>query len=172
MLGTKDEALEIHAAAASDWPTSKRYLPKGWSFVGSGGTRAVYKSPSEIAYKVGDSWSNRIEVKAASTWRKEKVLRDHEIVIPKVHNFKINGVDSVNAMEYVENSQIKTECAKAYGHKCNCRKFGTARWCFEEMYQFLYGLGFQDMFYGNVLYGTDKLFHIVDLGCESDYSSD
>lgn len=53
MIGTLDEAQEIFELNERAWRNAEHLqLPEGWTFVGSGGTRRVYRSPSGVAYKV------------------------------------------------------------------------------------------------------------------------
>lgn len=54
MIGSEAEAREIFEAVGDRWNIDydPQACPEGWTFLGSGGTRSVYLSPSGVAYKV------------------------------------------------------------------------------------------------------------------------
>lgn len=54
MIGSLAEAQEIFDAVGDRWNIDydPSACPEGWTFLGSGGTRSVYLSPSGVAYKV------------------------------------------------------------------------------------------------------------------------
>lgn len=52
LIGTLDEAMELWESQFDRVCGNSNGAPPGWKYVGSGGTRVVYKSPSGVCYKV------------------------------------------------------------------------------------------------------------------------
>lgn len=60
MIGTLAEAQEIFEAVGDRWKIDydPYDVPEGWKYLGMGGTRSVYLSPSGVAYKVCHEYSD------------------------------------------------------------------------------------------------------------------
>jgi len=154
-------------------------VPSDWSYLASGSTRSVYLGPDGIVYKLchdGDYDWNLVENELARKWRGSKKLEPLETEVPRVrlhYGGHVKGESQyVLAMEYVPRA-MELDCHFYTGpdepednSPCDCRYWGQARICFAVLCDRLEALGIHDMFSGNVHYGHDKLFHIIDLGCD------
>lgn len=169
------------AQTACDIFYSLKQLPNGWSEIGAGAQRQVYLSPDKTVYKVclGDDWGdacepNRIEAKVGRKLRNVKYLADKQIFIPQMRNWRVKNrfrsEEYVLASEFIEGSGRRVRCGWYYGKDCDCRNFGTTRWCFGRMLTYLEDIGFCDMFDANMIHTKDGKTYIIDLGCEGGLS--
>jgi hypothetical protein len=97
MLGSLEEAQEIYEAVGQAWFRGEGEVPPGWSFIGSGGTRRVYLSPSGVAYKVchhyedDDQSNNELEYKNFRRIQREgKLPGNWRIPRSYLHKFRGN----------------------------------------------------------------------------------
>lgn len=51
-LGNMDEAMELWRAQDARMRAENDGTPPGWQYIGSGGTRIVYRAPSGVCYKI------------------------------------------------------------------------------------------------------------------------
>lgn len=144
----------------------------GFTHIGAGGTRVVYKGPDGVAYKVGDPDCNLREARASRALRGNRKLANLGIHIPRARTYRVGGDYFVCAMDYIP-SAAQVACQSYYdydddgkwrGDKCNCGVRGKKRLCFGKVLHYLDKFGIEDMFSGNIIYSTDNRFYVIDLG--------
>lgn len=60
-MGSLDEAIQLWEAQRGRTRGENDGTPEGWEYVGSGGTRVVYKAPSGVCYKVCHNYDDEDE---------------------------------------------------------------------------------------------------------------
>lgn len=168
MIGTLEEAQEIFDAVGDRWNLDYRAenCPEGWTFLGSGGTRSVYLSPSGVAYKVCHNYEdeetpNYNEVEHYNF----EVIRKHHTLpgkwrVPMSHIHQFNGrYKRYNAKTFKAEPVITRIAVLA----CEYVKGETFTWDDpEDMCVVFAHVGLFDTVRSNAMKGDDGYRYIVD----------
>lgn len=172
-LGSLEEAQEIFDAVGDHFKPgwSERDVPEGWVWLGSGGSRNAYLSPSGVVYKIQHDSSeaetpwNRMEIGQFARIRKERSLPPSWRV-PKTHLYSFRttytrynrklrkevvepGTVHIVAMEYVAGQAV------GCGASTEDRKFMAAGFD---------AAGLFDSGGANAIKALDGSWYIIDAG--------
>lgn len=168
-LGSLDEAIELWKAQEGRVKGDNDGTPVGWQFVGSGGTRVVYKSPSGICYKVcyeyddDDETHNEVEHKNMKRIAREgKLPNGWKVPKTALHIFEGNfrrwdyhmrkpkykkGRVVILATEFVDGTPLNWAAPEVER---------------EKMYSAFEAVGLNDTGGANAIKAKDGTYHIVD----------
>lgn len=173
MIGTLEEAQAIFDAVGDRWAPDfdERNCPEGWKYLGCGGTRNVYLSPSGVVYKVchhyykdepsvNDVEHANFEVirttrKLPRKWRVPKSHLHAFQAQYRKYNYalketkEIHGRVAILACEYVDGETV--------GWNGTPQRKRAMDYAFKK-------IGLFDNARGNAMFGNDGYRYIVDAG--------
>mgnify|MGYP003577083406 CR=1 FL=1 len=173
-LGTVEDARIIFDAVELGWHNADDViLPDGWSFVGSGGTRRVYRSPSGVVYKVeysyGDgelSW-NEMEYENFRRIKQEGNLPgDWRVPRSYLHTFRAN----IAKWEYPSRKKVESEVSVGILACEYIKGRPVGGWCLpdpqqkekEEATVVFSKIGLNDLGGQNVILTDEGNYYIID----------
>lgn len=168
-VGTLDEAMELWEAVRGRSFGGNCNPPEGWEYVGSGGTRAVYRSPTGVCYKIcheyeeTDTSHNDVEhVNFRRIEREGKLPPNWRVPRSRLHVFAAN----MHRWDYHLKREIQRPgrvaviaCDFISGTELGWRMPEEDR---EEMYSAFDAVGLHDTGGANAVMREDGTYFIID----------
>lgn len=169
-----ENAHALYAAYKKNFIKNNGYFerfkaPKGYSFVGDGASRVVYrKRGGDFVYKLGYSYENLAEAAAYRRLsRKSTKNLPFKLAFPYTRNFYVDSFDNmkiyVAAQQFIKGKE--TNCSLDYNgrgqpYPCNCNNDP----CFSHVREAISDFtNIFDMHGGNVLIDKNKTFWVIDM---------